>query len=129
MMFASFCGYGFLSRMHVYTKLRKTTGVDRNTTQMFSEREGFSLSLLYLTEPHLTYRHDLVWASSKRCHVLFDPLGGSSGRLFCLLLRLKQTDGQCDVLPNLHPDILDKAWHTTDKRHQAAFSPLCHLID
>src|SRR5438132_10960763 len=98
MMFASFCGYCFLSRMHVYTKLRKTTGVDRNMTQMFSEREGFSLSLLYLTEPHLTYRHDLVWASSKRCHVLFDPLGGSSGRLFCLLLPLTHHAGPWWVL-------------------------------
>src|SRR2546429_9180432 len=120
MMFVSFAVIAsFLGC--VCTKLREITGVDRKTTKMFSE-SGLSLSLLCLAEPHLTYPHDLVWASSKRCHVLFDPLGGSSGRLFYLLLRLKQTDGQCDVLPNLHPDILDKTWHATDDRYQAAFS-------
>ncbi len=67
------------------------------------------LGQLSLVNPHLAYRHDLVWTRSKWCYVLFDPLRRSSVRLFCLLLRLKDADGQSHVLPHLHHVILDKS--------------------
>ena len=88
-----------------------------------------SLSILSLAEPHLTYRHNLGWASSEWYDVLLDPVCGSPVCFFCLLLRLKESDGYSYILPNLHQNKLNKSWDTPEKRDQPTFVELHHLIE
>src|SRR5205085_1795387 len=112
--------------MRVYTKLRETTGVDRNTTKLFSEREGFSFSLLCLVDEHFP-SGDLRCSLDEIRQVLLYPVCCLARRGICSSLIVKNADRSHRIVSGIQSIIGYEAWHLANDGHEALLDALYQL--